>query len=126
VMADLPGLIEGAHSGKGLGVRFLKHIERTKILIHLLDMSAFEGRKPVNDFRSINRELGLFSKEILKKPQFIAANKMDIPEAKKNLTEFKKKIKKKIYPISAVTGEGIESLLKDIWKKICAENSTKK
>ena len=126
VMADLPGLIEGAHSGKGLGVRFLKHIERTKILIHLLDMSAFEGRKPVNDFRGINRELGLFSKEMLKKPQFIVANKMDIPEAKKNLIEFKKIIKKKIYPVSAVTGEGIEVLLKDIWKKICVENSTKK
>lgn len=126
VMSDLPGLIKGAHQGKGLGIRFLRHIERTKILVHLLDMAATEGRNPVDDFLSVNKELDLYSKELSQKPQIIAANKMDMPEAKKNLVYFRKRIKKRIYPISALTGEGIDTLLKVIQQKICKENSTKK
>jgi len=126
VMADLPGLIKGAHDGKGLGIRFLRHVERTKILVHLLDMSASEGRRPVEDLRNLNKELGLFNPELLKKPQFIVANKMDLPAAKRNLAEFKKRIKKRIYAISALTGDGVDSLIKDIRKKLCKESSAKK
>lgn len=126
VMADLPGLIKGAHEGKGLGDRFLKHVERTKILVHLVDMAAIEGRNPIDDFLNINKELELYSKELLKKPQFIALNKMDLPQAKINLTRFRKRIKKRIYPISALTGEGIDKLLKAIREKLCKESSIKK
>ncbi len=114
VVADIPGLIEGAHKGKGLGIRFLKHIERTKILIHLIDMSAGEGRDPINDFKIINEELLQFSPELASKPQMVVGNKVDIPEAKEKFDKVKSKFKDmgiEIFSISAVTGEGIEQLV---------------
>lgn len=91
VMADLPGLIEGAHTGAGLGDRFLKHIERTKVIAHVVDMSGIEGRDPYNDFILINKELESFNKKLAKKPMIVIANKMDMPESKKNLDNLKDK-----------------------------------
>ena len=114
VVADIPGLIEGAYKGKGLGIRFLKHIERTKILLHLIDMSAGEGRDPINDFKIINEELLQFSPELASKPQMVVGNKVDIAEAKERFEKVKSKFRDmdiEIFSISAVTGEGIEQLV---------------
>jgi len=118
VVCDIPGLIEGAHSGRGLGDDFLRHVERTRALIHMIDMAGTDGRSPADDFKSINNELRLYNPELVKRPQVIAANKMDVPEAKENLKEFKRKVKKTVYPISCVTGEGIKELLEAVYKKI--------
>ncbi|MBL7155555.1 MAG: GTPase ObgE [Candidatus Omnitrophica bacterium] len=114
--ADMPGLIEGAHSGRGLGDKFLRHIERTKILLHMVDTAALEGRDPYNDYLSINKELSLYGAHLEKKAQIVACNKMDLVDSKGNLDIFRKKIDKKIFPISAVTGEGIKELLNEIWR----------
>lgn len=112
VIADLPGLIEGASLGEGLGDRFLKHIERTRVIAHVIDMSAFEGRDPYLDYVTINKELENFNKDILKKPEIIIANKMDLPPAKENLEKFKKKIgDKKIFEVSAMTNTGLEDVV---------------
>lgn len=112
VIADLPGLIEGASLGEGLGDRFLKHIERTRVIAHVIDMSAFEGRDPYLDYVTINKELENFNKDILKKPEIIIANKMDLPSAKKNLEKFKQKIgDKKIFEVSAMTNTGLEDVV---------------
>ena len=116
VVADIPGLIEGAHEGRGMGVKFLKHVERTKALLHLIDFAAVDGRDPVSDYRVMNEELKSYSELLTKKEQILVANKMDVPEAKENLKLFKKKIKKEIFPISAVTGEGIPALLNRLQK----------
>jgi GTP-binding protein len=118
VVADIPGLIEGSSSGKGLGDEFLRHVERTKILIHLIDMSGFEGRDPIQDYKTINQELKNYSKEVDKKIQVIAANKMDLETAAANLARFKKAIKKKVYPISALKKEGLEELIAAISKTL--------
>ena len=111
VVADLPGLIEGASLGEGLGDKFLKHIERTRVIAHIIDMSAFEGRDPIEDYKIINKELENFNKKIMDKPQIVIANKMDMENSLENLERFKKEIKCDIYPISAVTGEGIDKVL---------------
>ena len=112
VIADLPGLIEGASLGEGLGDRFLKHIERTRVIAHVIDMSAFEGRDPYLDYVTINKELESFNKDILKKPEIIIANKMDLPSAKDNLEKFKQKIgDKKIFEVSAMTNTGLEDVV---------------
>lgn len=118
VIADIPGLIEGSSKGKGLGDRFLRHIERTKILIHLIDMSGFEGRDPLEDYKMINNELRNYSKEVYKKPQIIAANKMDLEGADANLGRFKKVVKKKVYPMSALKKIGLEALIEAVGKKL--------
>jgi len=118
VIADIPGLIEGSSLGKGLGDKFLRHIERTKILLHLIDMSGSEARDPVEDYRTINKELKNYSKEVCKKSQIIAANKMDLEGASENLERFKKLIKKKVYPISALKKEGLEELIETIRKRL--------
>lgn len=118
IVADIPGLIEGASKGRGLGDRFLRHIERTKVLIHLIDIAGFEGRDPVQDYRIINKELKDYSQEVYKKPQIIAANKMDLENAASNLERFKKIIKKKVYPISALQKTGLEELIEAILKKL--------
>lgn len=118
VVADIPGLIEGSSEGKGLGDRFLRHVERTKILIHLIDMSGFEGRDPLEDYKVINKELKNYSALVAKKQQIIVANKMDLVGAKENLKKFKKKVKGKVYPISALKKEGLEDLVDAIAKKI--------
>jgi GTP-binding protein len=111
VMADLPGLIEGAHEGKGLGDQFLKHAERTKILVHVIDMAGSEGRDPVDDYYKICEELDLYSEDLLHKHRILVANKMDLPEAKKNLTKFKRKVTKDILSISAQDKQGLDKLL---------------
>jgi len=118
VIADIPGLIEGSSEGRGLGDKFLRHIERTKILLHLVDISGFEGRDPVEDYRIINRELKNYSLAVYKKPRIIAANKMDLESAGANLVRFKKAIKKKIYPISALKKEGLEELIDAAAKRL--------
>lgn len=111
VVADLPGLIEGASLGEGLGDKFLKHIERTRVIAHIIDMSAFEGRDPFSDYEIINKELKDFNSKIMDKPQIVIANKMDSENAKENLEKFKKQVDCKVYPISALTGEGIDEVL---------------
>ncbi len=111
VMADLPGLIEGASEGVGLGDKFLRHIERTKVIAHVIDMSGLEGRAPYDDYLTINKELEKFSPKLIKKPMVVIANKMDIPESNKNLEEFKKKVKCEVYPIKAITSEGLDGVL---------------
>ena len=111
VVADLPGLIKGASLGEGLGDQFLKHIERTRVIAHIIDMSAFEGRDPYEDYVTINKELEAFDPKMMKKPQVIIANKMDMPSSKNNLEEFQKKVKEPVYPISAMNNEGIEQVL---------------
>ena len=113
VVADLPGLIEGASLGEGLGDKFLKHIERTRVIAHIIDMSGFEGRDPYDDYVIINKELENFNKKIMDKPQIIIANKMDMESAKENLENFKKKLDKDIpiYEVSAIKGEGFDQVL---------------
>jgi GTP-binding protein len=119
VVADIPGLIEGAHNGKGLGHRFLRHVERNRYLLHLIDISAFEGRDPFEDYTSLNEELKLYSQILAATPQIIVLNKMDSPDAPANLKKFKKKLgRKKVFPISALTGEGIPELLQEMHKKV--------
>jgi len=118
VVAEIPGLIEGAHEGRGLGDKFLRHVERTKVLIHLVDISAFEGRDPIQDYKKLNFELKAYSKKLAKKFQFIALNKIDITDAEAHLKKFKKAFpKKKVFPISAVTGKGVKELLQAVYKK---------
>ena len=112
VVADLPGLIEGASDGAGLGHKFLKHIERTKIIAHVMDMSSYEGRDPYEDYVAIREELEKFSAKLLTKPEIIIANKMDGEKAKENLENFKKKIKSKdIYEVTALLGEGLDAVI---------------
>ena len=113
VMADLPGLIEGASKGDGLGDRFLRHIERTRVIAHVIDMSGSEGRNPYDDYVVINNELKEFSTKLLEKPQIIIANKMDIEGADDNLKEFKSKLNSNItiFPVSAMNQEGLDPVL---------------
>ena len=111
VIADLPGLIEGASEGLGLGDKFLRHIERCKVIAHIIDMSGVEGRNPYDDFVVINKELENFSKKLVQKPMIVIANKMDMPDSKKNLDDFKKKVKCDVYEISAINNEGIDEVL---------------
>ncbi|MFA6350528.1 MAG: Obg family GTPase CgtA, partial [Candidatus Omnitrophota bacterium] len=118
VIADIPGLIEGSSYGKGLGDKFLRHIERTKILLHMIDMAGSEGRDPLEDYRTINAELKNYSKAVGKKKQIIVANKMDLETSKKNLKRFKNAFRKKVYPISALNKDGLEELVEGIWKNL--------
>ena len=111
VVADLPGLIEGASQGEGLGDKFLRHIERTRVIAHVIDMSGSEMRDPYEDYLLINNELKEFNEKLLEKPQIIIANKMDIPGAKENLEEFKKKVDVEIYEISAATNQGLDKVV---------------
>jgi GTP-binding protein len=113
VMADLPGLIEGAHQGVGLGHQFLRHIERTRVIVHVIDMAATEGRDPYEDYVTINEELKEYNLRLTERPQIIVANKMDMPQAEENLKVFKEKLNEdvQIFPISAVSNKGIKELL---------------
>jgi GTP-binding protein len=117
VMADLPGLIEGAHEGAGLGFEFLRHIERTRIIVHILDIMPPDGSDPVKNYRQIRKELEKYSKSLAKKPELIIANKIDLDPEGKVVKKLRKQLKHRIYPISAVTGEGIKDLCELLWKK---------
>ena len=122
-IADIPGLIKDSHIGKGLGDRFLRHIERTKVLVQLIDMAAIDGRNPIDDYYTIDNEIKFYSLEVFKKPRILVANKMDLPQAKENIENFKKVVKKKIIPISALESEGLKELLHAIKKKVLTRSS---
>lgn len=112
VVADLPGLIEGASKGAGLGYEFLKHIERTRVIVHVIDMSGLEGRNPYEDYLKINKELEMYNPKLMLRPQIIVANKMDLETSKENLLQFKKLVNDiKIIPISAYTRNNLHELL---------------
>lgn len=114
-IADLPGLIEGASLGEGLGDKFLKHIERTRVIAHVIDISGFEGRNPYEDYVTIKKELENFDPTLLQRPEVIIANKMDGEKAKENLEEFKKKVKdKEIFEVTAILDEGLEPVMTHI------------
>lgn len=118
VIADIPGLIEGASEGAGLGHDFLKHIERTRVLVHVLDASGSEGRDPIEDFHTINEELFNYNEKLRNKPQIIVANKMDMMESEEGLEKIKKEFESqgiKVYPLSAITNRGIDELKYGIW-----------
>ena len=117
VMADIPGLIEGAHEGKGLGHDFLRHIERTRLIVHVLDVSGMEGRDPMEDYRKINKELAAYNERLASRPQIIAANKMDLPDARSNYPAIEAALKaegREVFPVSAATGEGLQPLVQRI------------
>jgi GTPase len=120
VMADLPGLIEGASEGVGLGHQFLRHIERTRVIVHVIDMAAMEGRDPYEDYLTINKELEEYNLRLTERPQIIVANKMDMPEAEENLKKFKERLEEDfpIFPISALSRKGLRELLYAIADKI--------
>jgi GTP-binding protein len=131
VIADIPGLIEGASEGVGLGLEFLRHIERTKVIVHIVDAAGTEGRDPVADIRAINRELDAYNPELLKKPQVIAANKMDAVcgdenEILQSLRDAFEKDGVKIFPISAVSGQGLRELLFEVRRLLstCPKETT--
>jgi len=118
VMADLPGLIEGAHKGAGLGFEFLRHIERTRIIVHILDIMPTDGSDPVKNYRRIRKELEQYSPALAEKPEVIVANKIDLDPEGKMVKKLRKQLRHRIYPISAVTGEGVKDLCETLWKKV--------
>lgn len=121
VVADIPGLIEGAHAGVGLGHDFLRHVERTQVLAHIVDASGREGRSPVDDLRVIDRELEAYGAGLSERPQIIVANKMDLPEARENLPAIEAygaERGREVIPISAVTGEGVRKLVFALWQEV--------
>jgi GTP-binding protein len=127
VVADVPGLIEGAHEGHGLGHRFLSHLERTKVLVHVVDVSSMSGRDPVEDFEVISRELSLFpgrdaaGERLVDKPVIVAANKIDALDDPARLSTLETHVRSKdfaFHPISAATGAGVDSLLEAVWREV--------
>jgi len=117
VVADIPGLIEGAHAGVGLGHDFLRHVERTRLLIHVVDAAGTEGRDPLDDFTQINEELRLYQPQLAERPQIVALNKLDVPEGAENYERLRKVLpvaKEDIFGISAATGEGVQSMVRRI------------
>lgn len=119
VLADIPGLIEGAHKGAGLGHQFLRHIERTKMLIHVIDLSAADGRDPIKDYEQLNHELGHYNVLLTELPQIIALNKIDILESKENLHRVQEYFgQRKVFPISGITGEGVNSLMHQAYRSL--------
>lgn len=128
VVADIPGLIEGAHSGYGLGHRFLSHLERTKVLVHIIDVSSASGRDPLNDYNAIRRELALYPidpndgvRPLDQRPQVVAANKIDALDEPSRLDRLSAMLREQavpVYPISAVTGEGLQPLLEALWQTV--------
>lgn len=116
VIADLPGLIEGAHEGVGLGHQFLKHVERTRVIVHVIDMAATEGRDPYEDYEIIREEIKQYDEKLVDRPEIVVANKMDMPGAENQLLIFKEKLSNdiKLFPISALTKDGLRDLLFEI------------
>lgn len=117
-VADLPGLIKGAHKGKGLGDEFLKHIERTQVLVHVVDMAPYDGSDPVDAYRSIREELTLYSETLENRPEIVAANKMDMYDAEEGLERLRDELDTAIYPISAIRGDGLRELVGGIVKEL--------
>src|SRR5688572_30092984 len=123
VVADVPGLIKGAHEGHGLGHQFLRHIERTKVIVHLVDVSGVSGRDPIEDFETIVEELQLFSPKVAAKPQLVAANKIDAATDLAPIKALERHVKKRKLPffrISGVSGEGVDQLIEAAWREIAA------
>ena len=120
ILADIPGLIEGASENRGLGHRFLRHIERCALLVILIDMAGADSRDPREDYKHLLKELELYDKSLLKKPRLVAANKSDLPEFKANLAQFKKRNKVDIVEISCLTGAGLDKLKAELWKRVGA------
>ena len=120
VVADIPGLIEGAHLGHGLGIQFLRHIERTRLLLHLIDVSTAHNRDPIDDFHAINSELAEHNPDLIKRPTIVVATKMDVADTKKvqKLSRWCKKNKLDMLKISSVTGEGMENLKRAVFEKL--------
>lgn len=116
VVADLPGLIEGAHDGAGLGDRFLRHVERTRVIAHLVDVSPGQTMPPYQAYRTIRKELQLYSAELTRKPEIVVATKLDVTGAEEQLKALRKKLKKKIVPVSAVTSRGLEELIDEMFR----------
>lgn len=126
VVADVPGLIEGAHRGAGLGHQFLRHVERTKVLVHMVDVSGASGRDPVQDFETISEELRLFNPDVAAKPQVVAANKIDAATDTAGVKALERLVKKRklaLHRVSGVTGEGVDALLESIWRHIAASRA---
>ncbi len=127
VVADIPGLIEGAHLGHGLGTQFLKHIERTKLLVHLIDVSEASGREPVDDFETVMRELASFSENLAKKPMLVVASKMDAAQDPARVQSLKRLAEERGLPyfeISSVTGKGLDVLKRAMAERVLSERST--
>jgi GTPase len=118
LMADIPGLIEGASENKGLGHRFLRHIERCALLVFILDMAGVDGRSPADDYKHLLRELELYDPALLKKPRVVAANKMDLEGAEQNLAKFKRRNKVDVVEISCLKGQGLDKLKKELLKRV--------
>jgi GTP-binding protein len=125
VMADIPGLIEGAHNGAGLGYEFLKHIERTRIIVHILDIMPTVGSDPVCNYKTIRNELEQYSKELAQKQEIIVANKIDLDPDGKIVKDLRKNLNKEIHPISAVTGQGVRELSESLWQKVKESKESK-
>jgi GTP-binding protein len=117
-LADVPGLIDGAHENRGLGHRFLRHIERCSLLLFIVDMAGVDGRDPREDYAHLLHELGLYDRALLKKPRLVAANKMDLPEAADNIKKFKRRHKVDICEISCASGDGIEALKLELLQRV--------
>jgi GTP-binding protein len=127
VIADVPGLIEGAHRGLGLGHQFLRHLERTKVLVHVVDVSGASGRDPVSDFDTVRSELALYRPELAAKPQILAANKMDTgpePEAVQGLRGRADSLDMPFFAISAATGQGVSELMEEVWRGVARERES--
>lgn len=118
VACDIPGLIEGAHAGRGMGMQFLRHIERTRLLVHVVDLAGVDGRDPVQDVAAINAELASYSQVLSRRPQIIAANKLDLPDAQKRLARFQAAMPVPVVGISCVTGKGIRQLIQQAWAQL--------
>lgn len=120
VVADIPGLIEGAHRGAGLGIRFLRHVERTRILVHLIDAAAIDPQAPLAAFDAVNTELALYSPSLARKPQVIALNKLDLPGAEEHARLFRRALqrRRKVHLVSAATGKGLAPLLSAIGRRL--------
>lgn len=126
VIADIPGIIEGAHAGAGLGHRFLRHVERTRLLLHLLDPCRTHDSDPIRDYETLNRELLLFDPELAEKPQIVAVNKVDLPDVRDLLPAIEPWFAERgltIFPISAATGEGVEALLDEIARRLWGDSA---
>ena len=121
VLADIPGLIEGASEGHGLGHRFLRHVERTRVLVHLIEVSADPGRDPLHDYDVINRELERYSPELAKRPQIVALSKLDLTETREAWPAWRDAFAARgvtLHAISAATGEGVRELLEAVWQRV--------